>query len=90
MGKYFNYVGPILTDTEYHGMGNPPEYLQVKLDNNVPFRIYCKMDDSCWEEVSKDKRLELIEEYSEKKRKLPKSDYRYYSYDFYLSSLGVR
>lgn len=90
MKKYINYIGPILTDAEYHGLGNPNEYLEIHLSDNLPFRIYCKMDDDCWEEVTEERSKELIAELQDKKLKLSRNDYNYYMCDFYLASLGVR
>lgn len=85
---YLNYVGEIITDVEYHGLGEPEGFLEVHMDVELPFRLYCRMNDADWEAVSENERLELIKELEESKAKYSKSDYRYYTMDFYLASLG--
>ncbi|WP_086314402.1 hypothetical protein A5821_001969 [Enterococcus sp. 7F3_DIV0205] len=86
--KYLNYVGEIITDVEYHGLGDPEAFLEVHMDVELPFRLYCRMGNEDWEEVSEQERLELIDQLQDKKSKFSKSDYRFYTLDFYLASLG--
>ncbi|WP_314062254.1 hypothetical protein [uncultured Vagococcus sp.] len=86
--KYMNYVGDIINDVEYHGMGDPEGFLEIHMEKPLPFRLYCKMADENWEEVSEEERLELIRQLKEKKSMHSRSDYRYYTIDFHLASLG--
>lgn len=87
--NYLNYVGEIITDAEYHGLGEPENFLEVHMDVELPFRLYCTMNDKDWEEVNETERLSLINNLEDKKSKYSKSDYRYYTLDFYLASLGA-
>ncbi|MBO0469861.1 hypothetical protein JZO66_04845 [Enterococcus sp. DIV0242_7C1] len=86
--NYLNYVGEIITDVEYHGLGEPKDFLEVHMDVELPFRLYCRTDEKDWEEVTEAQRLELISQLEDTKSKYSKSDYRYYTMDFYLASLG--
>lgn len=87
-GKRLNYVGEILTDVEYHGAGDPDNFLEVRMDVELPFKLYCRTDIKDWEEVTEKESLELVRKYEDTKSKYSKSDYRYYIMDFYLASLG--
>lgn len=87
--KYLNYVGEIITDVEYHGLGDPKDFLEVHMKVELPFRLYCTMKNEDWEEVSEEKRQTLIEKLRKQKAMYSKSDYRYYTTDFYLASLGA-
>lgn len=88
--KYMNYVGQIISDVDYHALGDPEDFLEVHMDRELPFRIYCRMHDEDWEEVTEEERLELIKKLKDEKSKYSKSDYRFYTVDFYLASLGER
>lgn len=87
--KYMNYVGEILTDVDYHGLGKPANFLEVHLDKELPFRLYCRTREEDWEEVTEEQRLALIEKLRDKKSLYSKSDYQYYTFDFQLASLGA-
>ncbi|MBL1229718.1 hypothetical protein IW492_10795 [Enterococcus sp. BWB1-3] len=88
--KYMNYVGEILTDAEYHGLGKPENFLEVRMDKELPFRLYCRTHEKDWVEVTEEERLDLIKDLKNKKSMYSKSDYRYYMLDFHLASLGER
>lgn len=87
--KYLNYVGNIVIDSEYHALGEPKDYIEVRVDVDLPFRLYCSSHEEDWEEVSEEERSKLISELKDKKIKYSKSDYRYYIIDFHLASLGA-
>jgi len=89
MGKKFmKYVGELITDVDYVASGYPKNFLEVKNEQELPFRFYCSMEAEDWEEVSVAARKELIEELKDQKSKYSKSDHRYYILDFHLASLG--
>ncbi|WP_280738815.1 MULTISPECIES: hypothetical protein [unclassified Enterococcus] len=87
--KYMNYVGEVLTDVDYHAAGDPTDFLEV-LSEGLPFRLYCRMKENDWEEVTAEERENLINKYKDQKSSYSRSDHRYYVMDFYLASLGVR
>lgn len=86
--KFMNYVGDIITDVDYHAMGDPDDYMEVHMDKAIPFRLYCGMRNEDWEEVTEEERLALIEKLKNEKAMYSKSDYRFYKVDFLLASLG--
>ena len=86
--KYLNYVGEIITDVEYHGLGEPEGFLEVHMEVELPFRLYCRMGEQDWKEVGESERLTLIDQLQDKKSRYSKSDYQFYTLDFYLASLG--
>lgn len=86
--KYMNYVGELVTDVDYVAAGYPKDYLEVKTEQELPFRFYCSMKEEAWKEVTPSERATLIKEFKDKKSIFSKSDHRYYMIDFYLASLG--
>ncbi|OJG52870.1 hypothetical protein RV06_GL000902 [Enterococcus haemoperoxidus] len=46
------------------------------------------MGEQDWEEVTEQERLVLVDQLQDKKSKYSKSDYQFYTLDFYLASLG--
>ncbi|MBP2098213.1 hypothetical protein [Enterococcus rivorum] len=87
--KFMNYVGEVLSDVDYHALGKPENFLEVKMDAELPFRLYFRTHENDWETVTEEERLELIQKLKDKKSKYSRSDHRYYSIDFYLASLGA-
>lgn len=87
--KFMNYVGEVLSDVDYHALGKPENFLEVKMDAELPFRLYFRTYESDWETVAEEERLGLIKKLKDKKAKYSRSDHRYYSIDFYLASLGA-
>ncbi|WYJ91307.1 hypothetical protein A5888_003075 [Enterococcus sp. 9E7_DIV0242] len=85
--KYMNYVGELLTDVEYHGLGKPKNFMEVHMDVELPFRLYCRTHADDWKEVTEEERASLVEQLEDKKSKYSKNDYRYYMLDFQLASL---
>lgn len=86
--KYLNYVGELMTDVDYIASGYPKDFLEVKVEQALPFRFYCSMQKNDWEEVTPEQRTQLIQQFKDRKSTYSKSDHRYYMLDFYLASLG--
>ncbi len=86
--KYLNYVGELMKDVDYVASGYPKDFLEVKVEQALPFRFYCSMQANDWEEVTSEQRNRLIKQLKDKKSIYSKSDHRYYMLDFYLASLG--
>jgi hypothetical protein len=86
--KYLNYVGELMTDVDYVASGYPKDFLEVKVEQALPFRFYCSMQANDWEEVTSEQRNQLIKQLKDKKSIYSKSDHSYYMLDFYLASLG--
>jgi len=77
-----------MTDVDYVASGYPKDFLEVKVEQALPFRFYCSMQANDWEEVTSEQRKQLIKQLKDKKSIYSKSDHRYYMLDFYLASLG--
>ena len=86
--KYLNYVGELMTDVDYIASGYPKYFLEVKVEQALPFRFYCIMQENDSEEVTPEQRTQLIQQFKDRKSTYSKSDHRYYMLDFYLVSLG--
>lgn len=50
--KFMKYVGELITDVDYVASGYPNDFLEVKMEQELPFRFYCSMQDGDWEEIS--------------------------------------
>ena len=86
--KFMNYVGELITDVDYVASGYPSDFLEVKTEQELPFRFYCSMKDDAWEEITPEKRQSLIAQFKDQKSTYSRSDQRYYMLDFYVASLG--
>lgn len=86
--KFMKYVRELITDVDYVASGYPNDFLEVKMEQELPFRFYCSMQDGDWEEISNAAREQLIGELKDQKSTYSRSDHRYYMLDFHLASLG--
>ena len=50
--QFMKYVGELITDVDYVASGYPNDFLEVKMEQELPFRFYCSMQDGDWEEIS--------------------------------------